>query len=305
MELRHLRYFIAVAQHLNFSEAARRLHVAQPAISQTVLDLESELGVKLLLRTRPTLQLTAAGQTFEREAIEIVHRSERAILATQCTARGEVGCLGVGFLPSACVPILPGLIEAYRRRFPQVSFRLHEMTPAQQLKAFDEKRINLGFSRTFPPERAKEFNVEILYHDRLEIALPRKHPMAAENRIVLKNLSAESFVQFHRPGSPVLFDEVVATCRRAGFSPNIIQEPELLLEVMLLVESGLGISLVPGCARNLNHPNAVLRTLKPVSHPIPLCVIWPKSTQTPILDSFLEIVRSARPAIQKQMEHSG
>src|SRR5271156_425791 len=110
MELRHLRYFLAVARHLNFSEASRHLHVAQPAISQTILDLEEELGVRLMMRTRRSVQLTAAGSTFLLEATEIVRRSENAKTAAQRAARGEAGCLSIGFMPSAAIPILPGLI---------------------------------------------------------------------------------------------------------------------------------------------------------------------------------------------------
>src|SRR5215467_10746777 len=132
MELRHLRYFIAVAQHLNFSEASRRLHVAQPAISQTILDLEEELDVKLLRRTRRKVELTTAGNAFLSEAVEIIRRSELAKTIAQRVGGGEVGYLNIGFMPSATAPFLPRLIAAYKRRFPNVEMLLHEMSPAQQ-----------------------------------------------------------------------------------------------------------------------------------------------------------------------------
>src|SRR6202007_1775751 len=122
MELRHLRYFAAVAQHLNYSEASRRLHVAQPAISQTILDLEEELDVKLLLRTKRTVQLTAAGNAFRAEAQEILRRADYSKLAAQRAANGEVGTLSIGFMPSAAAPILPALVQSYRRKFPDVIF---------------------------------------------------------------------------------------------------------------------------------------------------------------------------------------
>ena len=162
MELRHLRYFVGVAQYLNYSEASRRLHVAQPAISQTILDLEEELSVKLLLRTKRAVQLTAAGTAFLREAQEILRRANEAQHLAQRAARGEVGTLGIGFFGAASAPILPALVQAYRRAFPDVELRLFEMNPDQQLAAFDEGRIHLGFTQLMlqAQQRAQHVSVE-------------------------------------------------------------------------------------------------------------------------------------------------
>jgi len=181
MELRHLRYFVSVAQYLNYSEASRRLHVAQPAISQTILDLEEELGVKLLLRTKRSVQMTAAGTIFLREAQEILRHANEAQRLARRAARGEVGALGIGFFGAASAPILPGLAQAYRRKFPDVELRLFELNPDQQLAAFDEGRIHLGFTRSLPPDRRAEFEEELVYTDRLFIALPRTHALAKKN----------------------------------------------------------------------------------------------------------------------------
>src|SRR5947209_3518440 len=212
MELRHLRYFAAVAQYLNYSEASRRLHVAQPAISQTILDLEDELGVKLLLRTKRSVQMTAAGSAFLREVQEILRR--------------------------------------------------------------------------LPADRRSEFEEEVIYTDQLGIALPAAHPLAKQKIIRLKSLAGEPFVQFHRKGAPALFDEVVATCRRAGFSPRIVNEPNFMATVMTLVESGLGVSLAPRCVRSLNRSQVVIRPITPKSAPVPLCVAWRKSADNPALAAF-------------------
>ena len=124
MELRHLRYFAGVAEHLSFSEASRRLHVAQSAVSQTIFDLEDEIGVRLLQRTRHNVQLTAAGKAFLTEAAEILSRAERAKKIAQGAARGEIGLLSIAFIPTATAPFLPGLIATYRSRFPQVANRI-------------------------------------------------------------------------------------------------------------------------------------------------------------------------------------
>src|SRR5580658_5420999 len=202
MELRHLRYFAAVAQYLNYSETSRRLHVAQPAISQTILDLEDELGVKLLLRTKRSVQLTAAGTAFLREAEEILRRAHEAPQIAQRAARGEVGHLGIGFFGTAFAPILPALVQAYRRKFPIVELRLFELNPDQQLAAFDEGRIDLGFTRKLPSDRRAELEEEVVYTDQLAIALPAAHALAKDKVIRLKSLASEAFVQFHRNGAP-------------------------------------------------------------------------------------------------------
>jgi DNA-binding transcriptional LysR family regulator len=302
MELRHLRYFAAVAQYLNYSETSRRLHVAQPAISQTILDLEDELGVELLLRTKRSVQLTAAGTAFLREAEEILRRSHEAQQLAQRAARGEVGTLGVGFFGTAFAPVLPTLVQAYRRKFPDVELRLFELNPDQQLVAFDEGRIDLGFTRRLPSDRRVEFEEEVVYTDQLAVALPAAHAFAKYKVIRLKSLASEPFVQFHRHGASSLFDEVIAVCRRAGFCPRIIHEPNLMATVITLVESGLGVSLIPRCVRTLNRPQAVIRPIIPKSAPIPLCVTWRKSAHNPALAAFLDILRAAMPAIKAQVE---
>ena len=302
MELRHLRYFAAVAQYLNYSEASRRLHVAQPAISQTILDLEDELSVKLLLRTKRTVQLTAAGTAFLREALEILRRANEAQRLAQRAARGEVGILGIGFFGTASGPILPSLVDTYRLKFPDVELRLFELDPDQQLAAFDEGRIDLGFTRRLPSDRRAEFEQEEVYNDQLAIALPAKHPLAKQKVVRLKSLASEPFVQFHRKGAPGLFDEVIATCRRTGFSPRIVNEPNFMATVMTLVESGLGVSLIPRCVRSLNRTHVVIRPITPKSGRIPLCVAWRKSANNPALAAFLDVLRAAIPLIRTQME---
>jgi DNA-binding transcriptional LysR family regulator len=302
MELRHLRYFAAVAQHLNYSEASRRLHVAQPAISQTILDLEDELGVKLLLRTKRSVQLTAAGNAFLREAEEILRRSTEAQSLAQRAAHGEVGALGIGFFGTASAPILPMLVQAFRRKFPDVELRLYELNPDQQLAAFEEGRLDLGFSRPLPPDRHSEFDEEVVYTDQLVVALPASHRLARQKIIRLKSLAAEPFVQFHRQGAPGLFDGVIDCCRRAGFSPRIVNEPNFMATVMTLVESGLGVSLIPHCVRTLNRLNVAIRPVTPKSEPIPLCAAWLRSSTNPALVAFRDVLRTARPQIKALME---
>src|SRR6201993_4154222 len=206
MELRHFRYFAAVAQHLNYSEASRRLHVAQPAISQTILDLEEEIGAKLFLRSNRNVQLTAAGTVLLEEVQGILKQAEEAKRATQRAARGEVGILRIGFIAPATAPILPPLVQAYRERYPDVE--LQHMNPDAQLAAFDEGRLDLGFSRPLLPEHQPYFEEEMIYSDYLVAVLPPDHPLGKERKIQPQKLTGEDFVLFHRVGAPVVFDEV-------------------------------------------------------------------------------------------------
>ena len=304
MELRHLRYFSAVAEYLNYSEASRRLHVAQAAISQTILDLEEELEATLLFRTKRNVQLTAAGVIFLKEAEEILRRASQATQLVRRAACGEVGTLSIGFLGPATSEFLPALIQDYRSKFPDVELRLQHMDPDEQLAAFDEGRIDVGLSRSLPPERRTSFNeTTTVYTDYLMVALPGTHPLAKERAIKLKKLAGEPFVVFHRLGNPAAFDEIVANCRRAGFSPRVVLEPSLLATVITLVESGLGVSLVPGCARSLWQKTVAFRPLANRSKPIPLCVAWPRAIDSPIVEGFLGTLRSHDFMIKKQMEN--
>src|SRR6266850_6003222 len=304
MELRHLRYFIAVASNLNFSEASRRLHVAQPAVSQTILDLEGELGVKLLSRNSRGVELTAAGNAFFAEAQGIMLRADGARMTAQRASRGEIGCLRIGFLPCAAGPFLPALIKSYRKQFPNVEVQLRDMNTEQQLKAFEDGKIDIGFSRPFPKERAKEFGTEVVYEDRLEIVLPAGHALAKKSVVELKDVSGETFVEYYRRGAPALFSEVISTCRKAGFSPKVILEFGEMSSVILAVESGLGVSLTLGFFRGLLSRESVLRQIKPASSKIPLCAVWPAGPQEPVLASFLQALRAKKPTIRRKMENA-
>jgi DNA-binding transcriptional LysR family regulator len=301
MELRHFRYFAAVAQYLNYSEASRRLHVAQPAISQTILDLEEEIGVKLFLRSNRNVRLTAAGTALLAEVESILKRSDDAKRAAQRAARGEVGILRIGFIAPATAPILPPLVQTYLRQYPGVELQLQHMNPDAQLAAFDKGALDLGLSRPLPPERRPCFEEEVVYTDYLRAVLPPKHPLAKEREIKLEKLASEPFVLFHRVGAPGLFDEAVATCRRAGFSPRVQHEPDLMTTVFVLVESGLGVSLVPGCARGFERQKTIRRPLAVKSNPLPLCATWLRGSQSPTLEAFLNILRARKPTIRKQM----
>ena len=312
MELRHLRYFTAVAEHLNFSEASRRIHVAQPAVSQTILDLEEELGVRLLLRDRRTVRLTAAGETFRLEALEILRRNQEAVRLTKRAALGEVGQLRIGFFGSATAAFLPALVQEYHRRFPDVELTLLELTATEQIEAFDRGQLDVGFSRPLPAEPSREFHEELVYTDYLHLVLAPAHSLArnlaAGGTITIKRLSGEKFVLLHRREAPGVYDEVLALCRRAGnFSPHVVNEPDRTSSVLLLVESGIGVSIVAGSVRHLVRAGGRLLfcRLQPASAPIELRLNWRRGVpSSPTVEAFRELVQSEREAIRALMEAS-
>src|SRR6202000_2367614 len=196
-----------------------------------------------LSRNSRGVGLTAAGKAFLAEAQGVMVRADGAKKAAQRAFKGEIGGLRIGFLPCAAGPFIPELVKAYRKEFPNVEVQLHDMNTEQQLKAFDDGKIDIGFSRPVSKERAKEFGTEVVYEDHLEIVLPAGHALAKKSVVDLKEVSGETFVEYYRRGSPALFGEVISTCRKAGFSPKTILEFGEMSSVILAVESGLGVSL--------------------------------------------------------------
>jgi DNA-binding transcriptional LysR family regulator len=310
MELRHLRYFAAVAEHLSFSEASRQIHVAQPAVSQTILDLEEELGVRLLLRNRRTVRLTSAGEILRREALDILRRNQEAIRLARRASLGEVGQLRIGFFGSATAAFLPALVQEYHRRFADVELTLLELTATEQLEAFDRGQLDFAFSRPLPAERRGEFHEELVYTDGFHLVMAPTHPLARNledgGSISIKRLSGEKFVLLHRQGAPGIYDEVLSLCRRAGnFSPQVVNEADRMSSVLLLVESGIGVSIAAGSVRHLVRAGGhlIFCRLRPASVPIKLLLNWRRAApSSPTVEAFRELVLSQRETIRALME---
>ena len=301
MELRHLRYFRAVAESRGFREAARRLHVVQPALSQTVSDLERELGVQVLVRNSRTLRLTAEGEVFLKEVKQILEHADRAVELARRASRGEIGALSIGFLGSATAFFLPRIIREYRRRFPGVRVSLHEMAPVPQIEGLRAGRLDVGFTRPVLATDGAWLRSECLYRDPLLAVLPEGHRAAAREAVAVKDLADEPFVLFHRAGAPELFDGIVGLCGRAGFAPRVVNEADLMQTVLTLVEAGEGVALVPACVGNLRASGVVLRPVEPDTVRIPLAMVWPAARESPVLRSFLDLVREHAETIRRMV----
>lgn len=301
MELRHLRYFTAVVQWKGYREASRRLHVAQAAISRTVADLEDELGLKLFSRAKRMAQLTPEGELFYVEAMRTLAQAESAINTAKRAAKGEVGKLSIGFLGSATYAFLPELVRTFKAQYPGVKLTLQELTPLQQEAAFDKGLIDIGFTRTLAPEQSRIFSSRVLYCDPLMAVLPASREIKTKC-VRLADLSKENFVLFHREGAPSFFDTIIHICNKAGFSPRVECEPNMMQTVLTLVEAEEGVSIVPACVRNLRSDGVRFYRLQPDEVRVELVAAWKKETPSLPLRAFLDLVDTKASLIRKKAE---
>jgi DNA-binding transcriptional LysR family regulator len=301
MELRHLRYFTAVVQWKGYREASRRLHVAQPAISQTVADLEEELGLKLFSRERRVARVTPEGEVFYAEAMRTLAQAELAISTAKRAAKGEIGKLSIGFLGSATYAFLPELVRTFKAQYPGVKLTLQELAPLQQEAAFDKGLIDIGFTRALTAEQSKIFASRCLYRDPMMAVLPRSRQVKTK-RVRIADLVNESFVLFDREAAPGLFDTVTGMCNDAGFSPRVENEPNMMQTVLSLVEAEEGISIVPACVRNLRSDGVRFYRLHPDNVRVALVAAWKKESPSVVLSAFLDLINANASMIRKKTE---
>lgn len=289
MELRHLRYFIMVAEELNFSRAAERLHMAQPPLSQQIQDLERELGVPLLIRTKRSVQLTPAGSAFLTEARKAVVQVERAVEIARHVQNGILGHLEIGFVSASASEALPAIIKRFRERFPRVEARLHSMATTEQVQALREGQIHVGLLH--PPIFDASLGLEVIRREPLLVALPAEHRLASQETIALSQLGEEDFVTYPRAWNSATFDQIVSLCRDAGFAMRLGQTATGMQTILSLVSAGLGVSLVPSSVRLLRSTDVIYRPLQDITPTMDLAVAWRPENAPPALTHFLEAAR--------------
>ena len=289
IELRHLRYFIAVAEELHFGRAADRLHMAQPPLSQQIRQLEAELGFQLLYRTKRSVALTEAGQVFLEDCRKIFRQLDQAIRTGQQASRGELGQLAIAFVSSAAYNVLPSILQAFRAAMPQVRLELHELTTDQQVQWMQDGRIDVGFVR--PPIESDQLQLMTIFREPLVVALPIAHPLVEQAQVSLASLASEPFILFPRPLAPGLYDQIISLCQQAAFSPNVVQEAIQMQTIVTLVASEIGIAIVPISLQNLQRTGVVY---KPLIEPTPQAAIalaWRTQDTSPTVQRFLEVVK--------------
>ena len=289
MELRHLRYFLAVAEELHFGRAAARLHISQPPLSQQIRRLEKELQAALFHRTKRHVELTNAGRVFLGDARAHVAQAEQAAGNAQRASRGEIGQVLVGcdlwadFLNGA------NIIRLFARRHPDVEVELRDLTATEQISALEGGRIHVGILR--PPVPSKALISERLLSENLVVAFPRGHRFKSYGRVFWTALVDEPYVLFSRRRAPA-FDALVArACHDAGVTLRVKYEVEHPQTILAIVEAGLGISLVPASLQMVRRSAIAYRRLSPAGPALETVIAWRRDSELPLVQAFVKVAR--------------
>jgi DNA-binding transcriptional LysR family regulator len=290
MDLRHLRYFVAVAEELHFSRAASKLHISQPPLSQQIKELEEEVGAQLLRRTRRRVELTAAGNAFLKRARMILREAAELGEAARRAERGEVGHISVGFIHTAGYGLLPAVIREFRDANPTVEVALQQQGSLAQTGELERGSIDIGFTWS----NAVEDHIEsqCLLRERFVLALPRTHAAAGKRNVGLKAFAQESFVSFPQDRSPALYATVIQLCASAGFVPRIRHEADSVHTVLGLVAAGCGIGLVPASATEVRMREVAFCLPKESNPKAEISIQWRRNDESPVLLRFIASARA-------------
>jgi DNA-binding transcriptional LysR family regulator len=294
MELRHLRYFLAVAEEGHITRAAERLGIQQPPLSQQIKALESELDVQLFRRQPRGVELTEAGRVFLADARAVLAQVDHAVAATRRTARGEEGRIAVGLTSSASFhPAVVRAIRSYRDANPLVALALEEGGTAELVEAVRREQLDVAFIRT-PVGDVSELVVTPLLEEDMVAALPSGHPLARgkpRDARPLAGFADETFILYRRRLGPGLYDAIIAACHRAGFSPRIGQEAPRMFSTLNLVAAGLGVSIIPASMQRLHMDGVVYCRLAGDPVRAPLRLVCRQGDGAAALGRFVALVR--------------
>ena len=292
VEIRHLRYFIAVAQESNFSRAAEKLHISQPPLSQQIQKLEEDLGIILIERgTRPVM-LTEAGKFFYQQALGLVDQFDQFIDKTQKMARGEEGALTVAFVSSSTYELMPGILRNFRKLYPGINLNLIEKNTPQQLESLRNKQINVGIGRPFPED--PEIESHWILDESVVVAIPSEHAWTNKTSVSLTELKDEDMINFYWSHEPSFGNFVMTTCRKSGFEPHVVQRTGELQTALGLVAAGIGVALLPESVEHTSREGVKYIPLKSPSPTISMVAAYRKDDSSPILKRFLDVVRSGK-----------
>jgi DNA-binding transcriptional LysR family regulator len=294
MELRHLRYFIAVAEELHFTRAAERLHIGQPPLSHAIQMLEQDIGAQLFERTKRWVRLTEAGRLFLGDARRILALSEQASETARRAQRGEAGELRIGFTFSTpFTPLFASVINRYRQEFPSVTLTLHEMATVRQLDALAQRTLDLGFIR--PPEIAIAESIALttLREDPLLLVLPSDHPLAAKKAVAIGELASLPFVMYPPNAGTGIYPQIFRLCRAAGFVPRIAQQAGEASTIIGLVAAGCGVSVLPASFDRIRMDGVCYRPLLDAAATTRLMLARRSGETAPLVDAFIALATEA------------
>ncbi|ENO86838.1 MULTISPECIES: LysR substrate-binding domain-containing protein [Thauera] len=295
MELRHLRYFIAVAEELNFTRAATRLHIGQPPLSMQIRDLEEEIGVRLFERGPRRVALSTAGERFLLHARRILDGVEEAVAEARRAARGELGELRVGFTSSLpFTDLLPDALNAYRRRFPQVRLQLREMFTPEQFQALVSGELDVGFVRLQAGTPPAGIVLREVARNPLRLVVNAAHRLAGAAQVHLAELAGEDFISFPADVGTDLPGVLRALCRQAGFEPRIVQTAREATTQIGLVAAGLGVAVLPAPLESVRIARVRYLALAEPEAQFRLALAIREGEPVPTLGGFLEVLESLR-----------
>lgn len=294
MELRHLRYFVAVAEELSFTRAAERLHIGQPPLSQQIQALEAEVGAQLLERSKRWVRLTEPGKLFLADARRVLALSEQAVATARRAQRGEAGELRIGFTFSTpFTPLFATVINRYRQRYPDVTLTLHEMATSPQIAAIEQRQLDLGFVR--PPEAAVPDSVVLatLRHDPLVAVLAADSPLAGQAQVRVADLQGQPFIMYPKAAGTGIYPQIFRLCREAGFAPQIAMEAGEASTIIGLVAAGCGISVLPGSFDSIRMDGVCYRPLADAEATTTLSLALRQDARGALVEAFVALAKAA------------
>jgi DNA-binding transcriptional LysR family regulator len=287
MELRHIRYFLAVAAEQNFSRAAERVGIGQPSLSLQIRDLERAVGTRLFHRIPQGAELTQAGKAFHDLVRNIPDYAERAMQSARQTARGESGALAVGYTNSSGLnPVFSAALRSYRRAFPDVALSLKESYTAQLIDGLLDGELDVVFVRPVEAD-AERLKIRLISEESLMAVLPIRHRAAKLAQLNLSDLRDESFILPRREDTPSFFDTVIAACRKAGFDPALGPSVPQLVTIVQLVAAEIGVSLVAASLQAFQIKGVVFKEIHDVSPKTRLSLAWRRTDTSLFLKNFL------------------
>jgi DNA-binding transcriptional LysR family regulator len=300
IDLKQLKYFLAVAEEKSFSRAAERLHISQPPLSQQIMKLESELGVRLFTRTTRSFELTVAGRALMVEAADLLGRMRMTIDTIRQIDRGQVGRLRVGIVGSAMWGPIPGLLERFQTDFPRVTWTIHELGPNDQWEALRNKQIDVGFWREprIEPDVLKAANLrqELCFKEQFCVAVNARHPLASRDAISLLDIAGEPMLTLHLDQSAEP-RYLMQCCVNAGFEPTIFQEAAEPQTLLAMVGAGLGVALMPETTSRIGWPGVRFLPINAHAPSANLYISYPAQDDAPVVRAFLKILFPDPPAV--------
>jgi len=296
MELRHIRYFVTIAEELHFGKAASRLNISQPPLSQQIQSLENELGTKLFYRTKRKVSLTKSGELLLVESYHLLEQAKRIIRIARRAEAGEIGEIRIGIISSACFEVLPNILNLLRREHPKVGFSVKEYDTADALHSLIDGILDIGLVRV---DRVKLPLKGIpLKEDYLVIALPEGHKLSSNNNISLNDIKNETFIMFAREVSPLFYDSILAALNQAGFIPELLHTTNSIQSQTAFVASGLGVALVPSTTKHQNIHGVIYKELNNRISLTDISLVWNAQSTSSLVDSIVNTLQSTNLSIK-------